>query len=218
MTVCESPSTPRAVRCSMRIVHCSVEPGAGFGRPGERQRKGNKNSEIEKESDGETEGKGNGKRTEVELEKEKETERKTDVQRTRERETPVKQRVSRQPNWPPLPAWYLSPPVFLVISPDPAPLGLRAPRAPGGQGQALQKLQFHLGPLDLSQLGLGDQARCSLLVLAEPGSNQPHCYATWCRHLSLGKPEDGITAPSGRSYLIWGLLFRGPAVGQCPTW
>lgn len=66
MTVCESFSTPIAVWCTMRIVHCSVEPGAGFGRPAERQREGNKNSEIKKESDGETEGKGNRKRTEAE--------------------------------------------------------------------------------------------------------------------------------------------------------
>lgn len=85
------------------------------------------------------------------------------MQRTRERETPVKQRASRQPNWPPLTALYLSPPAFLVLS-DPAPLGLRAPSAPGGQSQVLEKPRFHLGLLDLSQLGLEDQARCSLLV------------------------------------------------------
>lgn len=87
MTVCEFSSNPIAVRCTMRTVHCSVESGAGFGRPVERQRKGNKNSEIKKESDGETEGKGNRKRTEAGHQKEKETERKTDEGERNPRET-----------------------------------------------------------------------------------------------------------------------------------
>lgn len=33
MTVCESSSTPIAVWCTMKIVLCSIEPGAGFGYP-----------------------------------------------------------------------------------------------------------------------------------------------------------------------------------------
>lgn len=44
-------------------------------------------------------------------------------------------------------------------------------------------------------------------------SNHP---AVLCRHLSLGKLEDGGIAPSGRNHLTWGLLFRGMACGSVP--
>lgn len=75
-----------------------------------------------------------------------------------------------------------------------------------------------LGPLPAGRWEGGTRRDAVYLCLAEPGSNQPHRYTTWCRHLSLDKLEDGVAAPSGSSYPIWGLLFRGPAVGQCPTW
>lgn len=135
------------------------------------------------------------------------------MQRTRERETPAKQRRGRQPSWPPLPAWRLSPPAFSVL-PEPAPLEAGAPHAPGGQSQAARNCGFRSGLWELSQLGLGDRASTGHW----PSPALTSHAATSCGHLSLGKPEAGVTAPSGRSYPMWGLLFRDPAVGQCPTW
>lgn len=68
--MCCPSCTPKSVQCLLRIVHRKDDPGAGFGRPAERQREGNKNqSGIEKDGDGETEGKGNRKRAEAEPKK-----------------------------------------------------------------------------------------------------------------------------------------------------
>lgn len=66
----------------------------------------------------------------------------------------MKQRVSRQPDWSPLPAWYLSLAVFLVLL-DPASMGLGLLVPHEGRARCFQKLRFRLGFLDLSQLGGG---------------------------------------------------------------
>lgn len=149
----------------------------------------------------------NRKRTEAEH-KERETERKTDVSRKGREGNPSETKTQQTAQFALTSAWAPLSSQVLV--------SLKDPSCPRRQGQARQKLWLHLGPLELSQMGLGDQARFILLV---PGlawlqaATRLGCVDT-CPSASWrmeGQHHQADTAQLGGSF------SEAQLVGQHPT-